>query len=139
VVTGCGLSLVERPAQGGLYADYLEDRWGDRGSAELLGLVRSTQNVRLEAVRAERGEGLRAFRPVAVSADRNAILRNVELRVITRSGSTKGSGLMRTLLTKLKIAVLAPIPIARVARTTTVKPGLARNVLSVKRRSCSTG
>jgi hypothetical protein len=42
---------------------------------------------------------------------------------MTRSGSGNGSGVRRTPWTTLKMAVLAPIPKARVSVTTVEKPG----------------
>ena len=47
-----------------------------------------------------------------------------------RAESLYGSGLIRTLCTTLKIAVLAPTPSASVSTTTIVKPGARRSVRS---------
>ncbi len=47
----------------------------------------------------------------------------ISATVMTRSGSGNGSGVRRTPWTTLKMAVLAPIPKARVSVTTVEKPG----------------
>ena len=55
----------------------------------------------------------------------------------SRSGALYGSGRSSTALTTLKMAVLAPMPIARVKVTTAVKPGCFLNSLRACRRSWS--
>jgi len=52
-----------------------------------------------------------------------------------RSGSGNGSGLSRTPLTTLKIAVLAPMPRAIVRMATAEKPGFLMSSRAAKRRS----
>src|SRR5665647_3374278 len=56
---------------------------------------------------------------------------------ISRSGWGKGSGRRSSALTALKIAVLAPIPIASVRMATAVNAGARRKVRRAKRASCS--
>ena len=51
------------------------------------------------------------------------------------SGWGNGSGLSRTALTTLKMAVFAPIPSARVRIATKVNPGDLRNCRNAKTRS----
>src|SRR6266542_858000 len=53
-----------------------------------------------------------------------------------RSGSGNGSGFSSTPYTTLKIAVLAPIPNARVRTATAAKPGCFRSMRAAQRRSC---
>ncbi len=57
------------------------------------------------------------------------------LSITSRSESGTGSGRSTTPLTTVKMAMLAPIPTARVARATRVKPGLAA-ARRHRRRSC---
>jgi len=45
----------------------------------------------------------------------------------SRSASEKGSGFRRTAFTTLKMALLAPIPRARVAIATRLNPGACRS------------
>ncbi|HEY2289822.1 MAG TPA: hypothetical protein VGM86_03885 [Thermoanaerobaculia bacterium] len=45
-----------------------------------------------------------------------------------RSGSAKGNGRIRMALTTLKIAVLAPMPMAMQTTAMAAKPGLLRSV-----------
>ena len=52
-----------------------------------------------------------------------------------RSGARKGSGSIITAWTSVKMAVLAPMPRARVAIVTAAKPGLLRSERAAKRRS----
>src|SRR5215469_309645 len=54
-----------------------------------------------------------------------------------RSGSRPGSGLRRTALTTLKIAVLPPIPRASAAVASAVTPGLRASIRKPKRMSWS--
>src|ERR1041384_2174157 len=54
-----------------------------------------------------------------------------------RSGSGEGSGRSSTPSTTLKIAALAPMPSARVRRTTAVKPGVRASPRRERRRSRS--
>jgi hypothetical protein len=54
----------------------------------------------------------------------------------SRSGSGYGSGLRRSALTTLKIAVVAPMPIASDSTMTKVKPGVRRKVRSAYWISC---
>src|ERR1700733_2623024 len=53
-----------------------------------------------------------------------------------RSTSRKGSGSRRTLLTMLKMAVLAPMPRAMMMAAIRAKPGFFLSNRSAKRRSC---
>src|SRR5437879_8605352 len=53
-----------------------------------------------------------------------------------RFGLWYGSGRSRTPLTKLKIAVFAPMPRARVRTATVVNPGDLLSMRTAKRRSC---
>ena len=58
----------------------------------------------------------------------------------SRSGSAKGSGFSRTPYTRLKIAVLAPMPSASVATTVSVKAGaLARDFTASRSSSIMPG
>src|SRR5262245_29151432 len=57
-------------------------------------------------------------------------------RTARRSGSGYGRGFSSSALTTLKIAVLAPIPIARDATITNVTPGVRLKVRRAYRRSC---
>src|SRR5215469_13459561 len=52
-----------------------------------------------------------------------------------RSGSRPGSGLRRTALTTLKIAVLPPMPRARAIVASAVTPGLRASIRRPRRRS----
>src|SRR3989442_11352396 len=52
------------------------------------------------------------------------------------SGSGKGSGRSSTPYTTVKIAVLAPMPSARVNTATDVNPGLFASIRAAYRRSC---
>src|SRR5689334_1805279 len=56
-----------------------------------------------------------------------------------RSAFSYGRGLSRTPSTKLKIAVLAPIPNASVSRATIAKPGLRASIRALYRKSCRSG
>src|SRR5688572_26165495 len=56
-------------------------------------------------------------------------------RYIRRSGSGKGGGRNITAFTRLKMAVLAPIPRPSVRTATTVKPGFFSNWRNANRRS----
>jgi hypothetical protein len=53
-----------------------------------------------------------------------------DLSSARRSGSEYGRERRNVVLMTLKIAVLAPVPRAKVATTVAVKPGILANVLS---------
>jgi hypothetical protein len=55
--------------------------------------------------------------------------------IASRSASPYGSGLRRTALTTLKIAVLAPMPSARVMIAVSANAGFLRSVLAPSARS----
>jgi hypothetical protein len=57
-------------------------------------------------------------------------------RTTSRSGSGYGSGFRRSAFTTLKIAVLAPMPMASEATITSVNAGLRFKVRSAYRKSC---
>ena len=63
--------------------------------------------------------------------------RNRPHTLSTRSGSGYGRGLSSTPLTTLKIAVLAPMPNARVSTIVTANPGRFNNILTEYRTSCA--
>jgi hypothetical protein len=58
------------------------------------------------------------------------------LSAMRRSGSRNGSGRRSIAFTALKMAVLAPMPIASVSTATAVKPGVRRKARRANRRSC---
>ena len=55
---------------------------------------------------------------------------------MSRSGSAKLSGRRSTALTRVKIAVLAPIPSPSVTTATAAKPGVRRSILNAYLESC---
>ena len=57
--------------------------------------------------------------------------------ITSRSGSSTGRSRRRTWSIRVKIAVLAPMPRARVSTTTRVKAGFFTNARRASRRSCS--
>src|SRR5580700_11180239 len=62
----------------------------------------------------------------------------LNVKMTNRSGSFTGGGRSRTAFTKLKIAVLAPIPSASERTATSVNPGDRRNPRRAYRISAST-
>jgi hypothetical protein len=55
--------------------------------------------------------------------------------IASSPGLANGSGRNNTLSTRLKIALLAPMPIARTATTTAANPGVRRRVRRANRKS----
>jgi hypothetical protein len=56
--------------------------------------------------------------------------------ITSRSGAANGSGLRSTALTRLKMAVFAPMPSASVNTAMTVNPGRFNSMRKPKRMSC---
>ena len=64
--------------------------------------------------------------------------RLVSHNIVSSSGRSSESGRSTTPFTTLKMAVLAPMPSARVSMTTAVNPGVLINVRTANRMSCTT-